>query len=165
MMTLEECIERHAGKTPDKVAVVCGRRSITYGELWKGITSRAEELSSGGLLPRRPYVFRNTQDIDFVLTYCAVHYLGAVAVPLESQALEVNFQAVKDEVDAAVFPEGIVDVLYTTGTTGKSKGVMLSGTCLEACADNFINDLGFTPELLFIISGPLNHIASLFKMQ
>jgi acyl-coenzyme A synthetase/AMP-(fatty) acid ligase len=42
---------------------------------------------------------------------------------------------------------------------------MLSERALVSCTDNFIADLHFTPELLFIISGPLNHIASLFKMH
>ena len=42
---------------------------------------------------------------------------------------------------------------------------MLSSTCLEACADNFISDLHFSSELCFIICGPLNHIASLFKIH
>ena len=88
-----------------------------------------------------------------------------MAVPLEHQATEANFEAVRQEVESYTFPDGIVDTLYTTGTTGKSKGVMLSETCLMACAENFIVDLHFTQDLLFIISGPLNHIASLFKIH
>jgi len=164
-MTLEESICRHAQATPDKVAAVCGDASITYAGLWDGILARAEKLRSEGLEPHRPYVYRATQDIDFLITYCAVHHLKAIAVPLEHVATEENFKAVKDEVEACTFADDIVDTLYTTGTTGKSKGVMLSETCLVSCADNFISDLKFSPELLFIISGPLNHIASLFKIH
>ena len=71
----------------------------------------------------------------------------------------------KQEAVSYPFPADIVDTLYTTGTTGKSKGVMLSETCLSSCAENFIEDLHFDKDLLFIISGPLNHIASLFKIH
>lgn len=163
-MTLESKIHQFAVRTPEKVAVICKNNQITYAKLWESIQKRADELRAEGLMPHRPYVYRATQDIDFIVTYCAVHYLKAVAVPLENMATEQHFQEVKAEVEACRFADDIVDTLYTTGTTGKSKGVMLSETCLTSCADNFITNLKFTPELLFIISGPLNHIASLFKI-
>jgi len=164
-MALEAKIRQYALSAPDKTAVICGEDEITYSRLWEAIVSKAERLESDGLKPHRPYVFRASQDIDFIVTYCAVHYLKAVAVPLEHLATEENFLAVKREVEAFEFPDDIADTLYTTGTTGKSKGVMLSETCLTSCSENFIVNLGFTPELLFIISGPLNHIASLFKIH
>ncbi len=164
-MTLEESIKYHASATPEKIAVVCGTEQISYLHLWESIIRRSQELNDNGLQPHRPYVYRATQDIDFIVTYCAVHHLKAIAVPLEHQAPEERFQSISQEVESQIFADDIVDILYTTGTTGKAKGVMLSETALVSCADNFIHDLQFSPELLFIISGPLNHIASLFKMH
>lgn len=164
-MTLEQSIQFHAQHTPAKTAVVCGKDSIDYGTLWQRIGQRSAELLQAGLKPARPHVFRATQDIDFVVTYCAIHNIGAIAVPLENQAPDERFNAIKAEAESCTFDSNIADLLYTTGTTGKAKGVMLSNIALEACADNFIYDMQFTPELLFIISGPLNHIASLFKMH
>lgn len=164
-MTMESKIRQHSIATPDKVAVICSNEQMTYSQLWNAIAQRASELSANGLKAHRPYVFKASQNIDFLVTYCAIHYLQAIAVPLEHMVTDENFAAVKEEVESCTFSKDIVDILYTTGTTGKSKGVMLSETCLTACADNFINNLGFTPELLFIVSGPLNHIASLFKIH
>ena len=164
-MTLEQSIYHHSVADPEKVAAVCGKDSVTYSQLWDGIIKRAEELKSEGVLPNRPYVFRASQDIDFVVTYCAVHHIGAIAVPMEQKVTDEYFNAISAEVAACEFSEDIVDILYTTGTTGKSKGVMLSETALVSCADNFITDLQFSSDLLFIISGPLSHIASLFKMH
>lgn len=164
-MTLEESIRHYAEATPEKTAVVCGKDSITYSGLWNAILSRVEELRSAGLLPARPHVYRASQDIDFIVTYCAVHQMGAIAVPLEHQAPQERFDSVKAEVDSCTFSPDIADILYTTGTTGKAKGVMLSTGALEACSDNFIDSMPFTSDLLFIISGPLSHIASLFKMH
>lgn len=163
--TLEQSIGRFASLTPDKVAAICPSGSISYADLWAAVRARMESLRREGLEPCRPYVFRASQDIDFLVTYCAVHNLGAIAVPLEHECSQENFQAVYDEVTACTFDAEIADILYTTGTTGKSKGVMLSKTALASCADNFIDDLHFTRDLLFIISGPLNHIASLFKIH
>lgn len=164
-MTLEQSIKHYASTTPDKVAVVCGAQQITYAELWRRIELRSEELRAESVKPHRPYVFRGSQDADFLVTYCAIHHIGAIAVPLEAQAPDATFAAIAKETEACHYSDDIVDILYTTGTTGKSKGVMLSERALVSCADNFIADLGFTPELLFIISGPLNHIASLFKIH
>ena len=164
-MTLEQSIYHHSVADPEKVAAVCGKESVTYSQLWDRIIKRAEELKSEGVLPNRPYVFRASQDIDFVVTYCAVHHVGAIAVPMEQKVTDEYFNAISAEVAACEFSEDIVDILYTTGTTGKSKGVMLSETALVSCADNFITDLQFSSDLLFIISGPLSHIASLFKMH
>lgn len=164
-MTLESKIRQFSIQTPDKPAVICGEDSITYAQLWDAIVEEADALKAKGLAPHRGYVYRANQGIDFIITYCAVHYLKAVAVPLGHAETEENFQAIKHEVESFEFPEGIADTLYTTGTTGKSKGVMLSETCLKSCAENFIVDLHFNQELLFIISGPLNHIASLFKIH
>lgn len=56
------------------------------------------------------------------------------------------------------------DILYTTGTTGKAKGVMISARTWSANAENLIDRLGFTSEQLFIICGPLNHLGSLSKI-
>lgn len=164
-MTLESRIRQYAISRPDKVAVICGEESITYKQLWDAIVAKADALKAEGLLSRKAYVFRANQGIDFIVTYCAVHYLQAVAVPLGHAETEENVQAIKEEVEQYPFPADIADTLYTTGTTGKSKGVMLSKTCLMSCAENFITDLHFTEDLLFIISGPLNHIASLFKIH
>ncbi len=164
-MTLEEGICLYAQKTPDKTAVICYEDKISYADLWNMIIARAEMMKQDGLSKCMPYVFRASQDIDFIINYCAIHYLGAIAVPLEHQAVQENFISIQKEVSRCDFPADIQDILYTTGTTGKSKGVMLSRTALESCADNFICDMHYTDELLYIISGPLNHIASLFKIH
>lgn len=164
-MTQEESIKIHAQATPDKIAVVCGNSNISYAGLWSAILRRSAELEADGARPNRPYVYRASQDIDFIITYCALHHLKAIAVPLGVDAPQEYMDSVRAEVESCSYSDDIVDILYTTGTTGKAKGVMLSETALVSCADNFIKDLGFSSELCFIISGPLNHIASLFKMH
>lgn len=164
-MKAEEYIRIHAQNSPGKIALVCGDMQMSYGEFWDGICRRAEELSAAGLRARQPYVFRASQDMDFLLTYCAVHVLDAIAVPLERSVSQEYFDSVQAEVQAHTFAPDIMDILYTTGTTGKAKGVMLGSKVLESCSDNFIDSMEYTPDLLYIISGPLNHIASLSKIH
>ena len=164
-MSLENKIRQYAISMPDKVAVVCGDQCMTYSQLWEAIERKAEELKAEGLKPQQPYVYRTQQNADFLVTYCAVHCLKAVAVPIVHDASEEFFQSVRQEVDSFAFPAGIADALFTTGTTGKSKGAMLSELSLTSSSENFMDRFPFTEELLFIVSGPLNHIASLFKIH
>lgn len=164
-MTLEDFLREHAQNRPDQCAIVCGSQQVSYGQLWNDILERAKQLKECGVEQHRPYVFRASQDADFVVTYCATHLLNAIAVPLEHSASDEVFNNIKSEVEACQFADDICDTLFTTGTSGQAKGVMLSQTCLAACADNFITEMNFHPELVFIISGPLSHIASLFKIH
>lgn len=164
-MSLENKIKQYALSKPDKVAVICGEDSMTYSQLWDAIIRKAEELQAGGLKAQDPYVFRTNQNIDFLVNYCAAHYLKAVAVPIAHDAPEEWCQNVRKEVESFKFPAGIADALFTTGTTGKSKGAMLSELSLTSSSENFTDRFPFSENLLFIVSGPLNHIASLFKIH
>lgn len=74
------------------------------------------------------------------------------------------FAEVADYLSSCEVPEGSADVLYTTGTTGRSKGVIISHRTIVADAENLIAGQGFAHDLTFVIHGPLNHIGSLSKI-
>ena len=164
-MSLESRIRQYSLSTPNKVAVVCGEKSLTYSQLWNAIENKVEALRKEGIQAHRAYVYRTNQDADFIVTYCAVHLLKAVAVPLGHSVSEEEYESVKKEVEANLFPDDVADALFTTGTTGKSKGVMLSHTSLVASSENFMDRFPFNEDLCFIVSGPLNHIATLHKIN
>ena len=65
-----------------------------------------------------------------------------------------------------VFPalDAPADILFTTGTTGASKGVELSHLALCATAENLIFGCGYEPEMLLIVPGPLNHANAIRKL-
>ena len=168
MRSLEESIKHFAKLTPDKAAIISGGKTLTYSCLWKRIQERAQQLN----LPKgQPYVFATTQDADFIVTYCAVHLCGAVAVPQTLPDLPLNRRRKKFPFKGDLGGLSLLlregwggSVLYTTGTTGDAKGVMLSEEAWTANAENLIDRLGFTSDLLFIICGPLNHLGSLSKI-
>ena len=179
MITLEEHIAHFAKLTPDKAAVITGGETLSYSSLWERIQERARQLN---LKEGEPYVFATTGDADFIVTYCAVHLCGAIAVPgprgvplgeVKSEKLKVknNSHNLADECnpDFSLFTLHFSlnkpsDLLYTTGTTGDAKGVMVSGKAWKANSENLIERLGFTQDLLFIVCGPLNHLGSLSKI-
>lgn len=165
MKTINDYIHNGAQQTPNQLAVVTPNGEITYRDFELAINRRALEFEQSGLQPNQGYVYRTSQDIDFLITYFALKEFGAVAVPLEQSIPEEAFQALKAEVDGYEFAPEIDDLLFTSGSTGKAKGVMLSTTALTTCAENFIHDNYYTSDIVYIISGPLNHIASLFKIH
>ncbi len=158
-MILEDYLKQNAELHPDKIAVICGSKSLTYSQLWH------EVLNAAATLPKNEIVvFRVTQDIDFLLKYFGLHVNGSVAVPVEKDFPDEKFQEVVDYLKPCKPSPEIADILYTTGTTGKKKGVMISHRTIIADGENLIDGQGFTHDLAFIITGPLNHIGSLSKI-
>ena len=164
LLYLEKCIEHFAQLTPDKAAIICEDRILSYSSLWQSIQEKASRLKAEGLREGEPYVFVTTQDEHFIVTYCAVHLCGAAAVPLESSMPQERQQKILDELNGKKLNGKCSDILYTTGTTGQAKGVMVSAEAWTANAENLTDRMGFSGEQLFIICGPLNHLGSLSKI-
>jgi len=158
-MQLEDYLRQHAEETPDRTAVICGGETISYAALYQRVQARAATLPKGQVV-----VFRSSQTVDFLVTYFAIHLAGSVAAPLERDTPEPLYQEITASLVGSELPPGSADILYTTGTTGRSKGVIISHRTIIADAENLIAGQGFSRDLVFVINGPLNHIGSLSKI-
>ena len=162
-MILEDYLEINAKRYPQKTAVVCGEEVCTYEALYERVLARTEALKNlyqpGQIVALRAY-----PTVAYLVEYFALHRVGCVAAPLERDMPEASFQQIAQWLGANTTPEGTADILYTTGTTGRSKGVMISHRTIIADAENLIDGQGFTHELAFVVNGPLNHIGSLSKI-
>lgn len=159
MMTLEDYLAQDAQRYPEKTAVICGEKRLSYAQLWARVQQRAADFPRGKVV-----AFRSSQTVQFLIDYLAIHQAGSVAAPLEKDMPERLFVEVSDYLSSCEVPEGSADVLYTTGTTGRSKGVIISHRTIVADAENLIAGQGFAHDLTFVIHGPLNHIGSLSKI-
>ena len=163
MKTIEDYLRRDAELYPDKVAIICGDQQVTYSELWQQVEHRVAVLA-GKFHPGQVVVMRSSQSIDFIVTYFAIHLVHAVALPLEQDIPQTALDQVVERYCRFTAPDHVADILFTTGTTGRSKGVMVSHSTIVADGENLVKALGFTHDLLFIICGPINHIGSLSKV-
>ena len=159
-MKLEDFLCRNAEIYGDKTAVTNGSRQLSYRQLYDEVTRRASQLDvSGRLVP-----FRASQSIDFLMEYFSAHLAGGVAVPLEKDLSDVALRQYSDVCSSSSVPADTADVLFTTGTTGTPKGVVISHRTIVANAENLVEAQGYCHDTAFIINGPLNHIGSLSKI-
>ena len=164
MHTFEYYLKQTVDTYPTRTAVVWEGKEMAYAELWEQILLCRDEMWSQGFLRGNVKVFRATQSLDFLVTYSAIHLADGIAVPLEANTSEARFRQIEKELNLTDIPIGTADILYTTGTTGQSKGVMLSHEAIVANAENLIEAQGYSAGLTFVISGPLNHIGNLSKV-
>lgn len=164
MMTIEDYIERNAATYPDQIAVVCDSEKCTYQELHERVKKKTIELEEAHFHEGQIVCLRAIPSISFLVEYFALHMIGCVVAPLEKDLPDSSFQKISNELCSNTVPKGSADILYTTGTTGKSKGVIISHQTILADAENLIDGQGFTHELAFVVNGPLNHIGSLSKI-
>ena len=161
MKKIEDYIKGYSQSLPDKIAIICGNAQITYHQLWNKILERSHTFRS---YSNDIVVMRASQSIDFLIDYFAIHWIEKVIVPLEKDIPKDSFTNIEKTLNGYQTPENVADILYTTGTTGKQKGTMISHQAIIANAENLIYAQQFNNDTCFIISGPLNHIGSLSKI-
>lgn len=164
MMRLEDYLRLNAERYPDKVVLVMGEERMSYHQLWQAVLRRAEEMDvEGGLVP-----FRAVSSIETLVQYFAIHVAGGIAMPLEKDLAEESFLQYKQLASRYhLISDGHrhpADVLFTTGTTGKSKGVVISHETIIANAENLVEAQQYHHDMTFVVNGPLNHIGSLSKV-
>ena len=164
MNCIERYIERNATLFPDKTAIVCDGEHCTYSMLQERISRKAAALQEAGCREGQIVCLRALPTTDYLVDYFAYHVAGCVVAPLEKDLPEASFQKIADELCPHSVPKGSADILYTTGTTGRSKGVIISHDAIIADAENLIDGQGFSHDLAFVVNGPLNHIGSLSKL-
>lgn len=157
MTTIESHLELSSIRFPEKIAFVDDHASITYAELFRAACERADRLLAEGFFPGKIVMLEATPTIDYFINYFAVHLAHGVVVPLAKDLPANERAAISEQIEGSIVPEGTADILFTTGTTGKSKGVVISHETILADAENLVCAHGYSHDLTFIISGPLNH--------
>lgn len=70
-----------------------------------------------------------------------------------------------DEIEPVCRPDAIADLLYTTGTTGRKKGVVLTHANVLAAARNITEFIGNGPHDLEVVPLPLSHSFGLGRLR
>lgn len=165
-MKIIEYLKQYALSQPNKVFIYQsgGEEQITYSEFWNLVLQQAEALQTQGWKQGQIYCVRASQTAQYLALYFACHYLGIVIAPLEHDMPEDKYQAMVSRLAHTTLPSAASDILFTTGTTGSAKGVVLSHRSLEADAINLSEALAVRQDLIFILNGPINHFGNHSKV-
>jgi long-chain acyl-CoA synthetase len=142
-----------------------------------------------GLVSVPLYPLQSAESIDYVLRHaqCKVIILGKlddlaklepgipadvirIAMPYPTltaqygwQALLAAYQPLRDE--HAQSPEAMLSILYTSGTTGQPKGVMLSARAFAYAGSQSVKELQITEQDKYFSYLPLSHAAERFLVE
>ncbi|HJQ43553.1 MAG TPA: AMP-binding protein, partial [Jatrophihabitantaceae bacterium] len=184
---VSDLLRRHAARIPDAIAVVDGERRCTWSALDAAVSRAATALLSTGSTPGDRVGLPLPTGLEFVALYLAVLRAGLVAVPLNPAYTEDEVSYIRTDSgatrvfgpgDAEAFlasapvagdprqdrgGEDISALLYTSGTSGRPKGAMLSARALLANLDQAaaVDPPLLTGDDVYFVPLPLTHIFGL----
>ncbi|WP_188043050.1 class I adenylate-forming enzyme family protein [Changpingibacter yushuensis] len=142
---LAEPFMAHAILSPDRLAVVDGGVSLTYGELSRKVRAIASYLKSEGVQPgdRVAYLLPNSSDL--VALFYALQFVGAAAVPINhrSVGVEVAFFLCATQSRFVFVDDDVMDQVQEAADSAKYPVSVIGRT------------LG-TPSLASISDGPID---------
>ena len=138
---------QHVAERPDAICVVAGDVRLTYAEVDRLTDELSLKLKDESFYPCGEHVMgysvpRNEQ---MVIVPLAIAKAGFTAMPLDSSYPAERLEFMRQ--DAAKYEGGDAFILlYTSGTTGTPKGVMLSEQNILTFCDYHTHHIGLTPE-------------------
>lgn len=194
-MIIEEFIFRHAQVFPQKTAIIAGTAEVSYAQLWQKIEEASSYFCSCGLKRGDRVVLSASKSIEFIYSYFGAHLAGLICVPVDPETNAVRLERIVDcakpslivgelhhgenyDVKAfaeihwekgldTVFPKSTdyADILFTTGTTGMPKGVVLSYSNLLAAAENINTFIGNSSDDVELLALPVSHSFGLGRLR
>lgn len=195
MELIEAAVLRHALERPDHPALVTRYLMLDYGQLWRCAVRAAHWLGNHGVGPGARVAIRASDDPWFAAIYLGTHLAGAIAVPLVSRLpeqtarqmlaslepqLDLGGQLLTDlkkllastaaqhaAVEDAPLPDpqGIADIMFTSGSSGHPKAVMLTHANVAATARHINAFIGNGADDREVVTVPLNHSFGLGRLR
>ncbi|CAN7143038.1 AMP-binding protein [Phenylobacterium sp. LjRoot225] len=158
---------------------------VSYGALETGAGRIAARLIAEGVQPGDRIGFQAEKSVEGVMLYLGVLKAGAVFLPLNAAYTQAEVDYFRADAgpkllvtDPAAFLAGapaepspattprrasdLAAILYTSGTTGRSKGAMLSHGNLASNALALYDAWGFSPDDVLLHALPIFHVHGLF---
>ena len=170
----------------NKPCFITSARLVSYGALEAGVARMASLLIDKGVAPGDRIAAQTAKSPETVMLYLAVLKIGAAFVPLnttyttheityfvqdaEPKMLVTDAEALAAEAmrfaplarTVARQGDDLAAIVYTSGTTGRSKGAIISHANLATNALALNAAWGFGPDDVLLHALPIFHIHGLF---
>lgn len=203
--TIQEMLERKSSLYADRIAYSIRKNdlsvsSFTFSEVFTLFTGFSAHLKALGLKKREHVAIVGENSPQWAISYFAVIWAGAIAVPLDAraktehikqvlalsdsrfliasagftevlsntgaveriipidEALEVRRHPEKTVPMEKLEPEDIADIVFTSGTTGNPKGVMLSHASIMSNLETLYSAFPITVEDTAFSILPIHHV-------
>ncbi len=163
-----------------------GGRTISYGEVETGAGRLAALLKARGVQVGDRVAVQAPKSPEMVMLYLATLKVGAALLPLNTAYTKAEVDYFIRDAEPALFvtdaaerateaaslapleavheaaPDDLAAIVYTSGTTGRSKGAMLSHGALLANGQALTEAWGFTSADALLHALPIYHVHGLF---
>ncbi len=167
---------------PDRDALVWEGATLSYRALADRVALACEALRARSVLRGSRVAVRAHNHPDAVVTLLALMELDATAVLVHPRLTDLEAQALLDDAEpdlvltshsehapssmrvaaaprgAGHDPDAVLAMLYTSGTTGRPKGAMLSRRAFAASADASAANLGWRDDDRWLLCLPVCHV-------
>ncbi len=178
-------IMQRAAETPAKTALIFAHDSINYFQLIQGAQAAAAWLTKRGVKRGDTIAVYSEKQKEFYFVYFGAHLLGAAVLNLDPEIKEerrsfifaqtapclsignvIHADARYSDIDIITQPEipfegpdmeDIADIMFTTGTTGTPKGVLLTQRNVATSAWHINTFIGTTGDDIDVIALPICH--------
>ena len=192
MRSIVKSIYKHSWAFPEKTALIATDYTLSYKQLWDLIAGMAEVLKQKGLEKGQRVILEADHTAEFIVMCYGIHLAGGVHVPVEYEAPQERVEEISKEIEPSMVLTGkhplenfnmslmdllevergepefptedmLQEILFTTGTTGKSKGVMITHYGQMNMCDSQNAVLNYSIDNVWLIPTPMNHAAGLRK--
>ena len=175
-----------ARDAPDRPALFAGDVVLTFAELDARVRAFASALTARNVRVGSRVAILAQNRVETVIAVHALLALGAAIVPIHPRLTAAEVQVIVDDAAPALtLREGDLDALaaepprdetrarkgidpaaplaivYTSGTTGRPKGAILSRRAFLASAAASAENLGWIPEDRWLLCMPICHVGGL----
>lgn len=137
---------------PDSDYVVCMYATLGIGAVQIPVENRipVERLSEIAKAVDADFVIsKEKPDVDCV-------WISPDEIDYENPVISWNPVGISDECS---------EIVFTTGTTGKSKGVMLTSHCLDVYLKAMNPSFQLDESSVFLVTTPLNHVGGMHRIH
>lgn len=178
-----------------RAVCVANGESVSYKQLMNYIERTAAYLHAQGLRQGDRIAISAQKDLEFIYVYFAAHSLGVVNIVVDAESNRQKLDYILDLMQPKLAfgfdctqcrcinykeltydcPEvsekprltqnDVADLIFTTGTTGKPKGVQLSHFNIFSSADNINQFIRNTEDEVEVLGLPLCHSFGLGRLR